>query len=233
MIEAADLLGSERLLCSNPTTAGALVRTETVREANDAVLAAMKHFPGRSGGYCLVQPGNGAAALDEIERYLEAGMIGVKLCNQVKLDDPAVFPVAEKCIQRRVRFRGHSGHGTDARMQRTQPRISDPRDFCALWRRYPDLLLILGHLQGGGDWEWAMKGLRDCPNGYVDTRGSVLEDDAIERAVRELGQRRLLFAPVMTMKGGVGKILSVELTAGEREDSCWRNLHGLLERRRA
>ena len=122
MIEAADLLGSERLLCSNPTTAGALVRTETVREANDAVLAAMKHVPGRIGGYYFVQPGNGAAALDEIERYLEAGMIGVKLCNQVKLDDPAVFPVAEKCIQRRVRFRGHSGHGTGARMQRTQQR---------------------------------------------------------------------------------------------------------------
>ena len=67
------------------------MRIETIREANDAVLAAMKRYPGRSGRYCSVQPGNGAAALDEIERYLEAGMIGVKLYNQFKLDDPAVF----------------------------------------------------------------------------------------------------------------------------------------------
>jgi predicted TIM-barrel fold metal-dependent hydrolase len=45
-----------------------------------------------------VQPGNGAAALDEIERCLEAGMLGVKFYHQFKLDDPAASPVAEKCI---------------------------------------------------------------------------------------------------------------------------------------
>ena len=93
------------------------MRIETIREANDAVLAAMKRYPGRSGRYCFVQPGKGAAGLDEIERYLEAGMIGVKLYNQFKLDDPAVFPVAEKCIQRRVRLfsRSNSRRG-NARM---------------------------------------------------------------------------------------------------------------------
>ena len=36
----------------------------------------------------------------------------------------------------------------------------------------------------------------------------------------------------MTMKGGVGKILSAELTAEQRADIFWRNLHGLLERGR-
>jgi len=109
-----------------------------------------------------------------------------------------------------------------------QPRISDSRDFHALSRRYRELLLLLDHLQGGGDWEWVIKGRRDCPNVYVDTSGRVWEDDAIERAVRTLGHRRLLFATAMTMERGVGEIFSAERTAEEREDIFWRNLHGLL-----
>ncbi len=233
MIEAAEILGIERLFCSKPVTAGAMAAIELVREANDAVLAAMKRYPKQIAGYCFVQPGNGAASLDEIERCVAAGMIGVKLYNQFKYSEPAVFAVAEKCIQRRILCLGPSGHVTDLRTQQAQPKISDSLDFCALSRRYPELLLILGHIQGGGDWEWSIKALRDCPNVSVDTSGSVLEDDAIERCVRELGHKRVLFATDQTMEGGVGKILSAELTVEQREDIFWRNFQRLLDRRTA
>jgi predicted TIM-barrel fold metal-dependent hydrolase len=232
-VEAAEVLGIEKLCCSHPITAGALVGIEVVRDANDSVIAAMKRYPKQIAGYCFVQPGNGAAALDEIERCLEAGMIGVKLYNQFRFSDPVVFPIAEKCIQRRIPFLGHSAHLTDSRALALQPKTSDALDFCALSRRYPELLLILGHLNGGGDWEWAIKALRDCPNVYVDTSGSVLEDDAIGQCVRELGHRRVLFATDMTMEGGVGKILSADLTTAQCEDIFWRNLQRLLERRTA
>ena len=60
-----------------------------------------------------------------------------------------------------------------------QPKTSDSLDFCWLSARYPELILILGHVNGGGDWEWAIKGLRDCPHVYLDTSGSVLENDTI------------------------------------------------------
>ncbi|MCX6954126.1 MAG: amidohydrolase family protein [Verrucomicrobia bacterium] len=231
MIEAADSLGIAKLLCSKPITAGAMVGIETVRDANDAVIAAMKRYPARVAGYCFVQPGNGAAALDEIERCLAAGMIGVKLYNQFKFTDPVLVPIVEKCLQRKILFLGHSGHVTDARTQQAQPKISDTADFCVLARRYPELMLILGHIQGGGDWEWSIKGLRDFPNIYVDTSGSVLEADAIGRCVREVGAGRILFATDQTMEGGVGKILSAELTAEQRENIFWRNLQRLLDRR--
>ena len=233
LVEAAAALGIDKLCCSQPITGGTLAGIDRVREANDAVLAAMQRYPGRIAGYCFVQPGNGAAALDEIERCLDGGMIGVKLYNQFKYSDPVLFPVAEKCIERRILFLGHSGHVTDARTQAAQPRISDALDFCALSRRYPELLLILGHINGGGDWEWTIKALRDCPNVFLDTSGSVLEDDTIGQCVRELGHARLLFATDTTMEGGVGKILSAELTAAQREDIFWRNLQKLLDRRRA
>ncbi len=233
LVEAAEILGIERVYCSRPVTAGILADAAVVRESNDAVLAAMRRHPGRLGGYCFVQPGNGAAALDEIERCLDAGMIGVKLYNQFKYTDPAVFPVAERCSERRIPLLGHSAYLTDPRVAALQPKTSHARDFCALSRRHPDLMLILGHLQGGGDWEWAIKALRECPNVFLDTSGSVLEAPAVELCVRELGHHRLLFATDATMEGGVGRILSAELTPAQREDIFWRNFQRILDRRRA
>jgi uncharacterized protein len=205
---------------------------DVVRESNNAVLAAMKRHPERIAGYCFVQPGNGRAALDEMERCLAAGMIGVKLYNQFKYTDPAVFPVAEKCIEHGIPFLGHSAYLTDPRSAAAQPRTSHALDFCALSRRYPELLLILGHVNGGGDWEWAIKGLRECSNVYVDTSGSVLEDDTIGRCVRELGHERVVFGTDGTMEGCVGKVLSAGLTPDQREDIFWRNFRRILDRRR-
>ncbi len=233
LIAAADRLGIEKLCCSRPVTGGLMADIGVVRESNDAVIAAMKRYPRRITGYCFVQPGNGAAALGEIDRCLDAGMIGVKLYNQFKYSDPAVFPIAEKCIERRALFLGHSAYLTDPRTLALQPKTSHALDFGALSRRYPELMLILGHINGGGDWEWAIRALRDCPNVLLDTSGSVLEDDTIGRCVRELGHRRMLFATDATMEGCVGKILSAELTAEQREDIFWRNLQRLLDRRPA
>ena len=231
LIEAAEVLGIDNLCCSRPLTGGVMAEIAEVREANNAVLAAMKRYPDRIAGFCFVQPGNGAAALDEIERCLEGGMIGVKLYNQFKYSDPMVFPVAEKCIARRIPILGHSAHLTDQRTMALQPKTSDSLDFCLLSGRYPELMLILGHVNGGGDWEWAIKGLRDCPNVYLDTSGSVLENDTIEMCVRELGHHRILFATDQTMEGCVGKLLSAEITPSQRDDIFWRNAQKILERR--
>jgi predicted TIM-barrel fold metal-dependent hydrolase len=233
LIEAADVLGIEKLFCSRPVTAGVMANIEVVRDANDSVIAATKRHPGRIIGYCFVQPGNGPAALEEIDRCLDAGMIGVKLYNQFKFTDPMVFPVAEKCIQRGIPFLGHSAFLTDPRTLATQPKTSHALDFCALSKRYPELTLIMGHVNGGGDWEWAIKGLRECPNVFLDISGSVLESDTVEQCVRAIGVPRVLFATDGTFEGCVGKMLSAELTAEQREAIFWRNFQGILDRRRA
>ena len=232
LIEAANLLGIQRLFCSRPVTAGALANLEVVRESNNAVLAAMKRYPAQIGGYCFVQPGHGADALAEIDRCLAAGMIGVKLYNQFRFTDPVIFPIAEKCIRHGIPFLGHSAYLTDPHTAALQPNTSNARDFCALAQRYPELLLILGHINGGGDWEWAIRALRECSNVFLDTSGSVLEEPTIELCVRELGHRRLLFATDATMEGCVGKVLAAELTPEQREDILWRNFQGMLDRRR-
>lgn len=233
LIEAASVLGIERLFCSRPITAGVMANIEAVREVNDTVIAAMRRHPRQIFGYCFVQPGTGAAALAEIDRCLDAGMIGIKLYNQFKYTDPAVYPIAEKCIQRGIPFLGHSAFLTDPKTLALQPKTSHALDFCALSKRYPELILIMGHVNGGGDWEWAIKGLRECSNVYIDTSGSVLEDDTIEACVRHLGHQRVLFATDATMEGCVGKMLAAEITAEQREDIFWRNFQKILDRRRA
>jgi uncharacterized protein len=233
LVAAAEVLGIDRLYCSRPIVGGAMADIEVVRDANDSILAAMKRFPERIAGYCFVQPGNGRAALDEIDRCLDAGMIGIKLYNQFKYTDPVVYPVAEKCIARGIPFLGHSAFLTDPRSLAAQPKTSHALDFCALSRRYPELMLILGHVNGGGDWEWAIKGLRECDNVFLDTSGSVLEADTIERCVQELGAARVLFATDSTVEGCVGKVLSAAITPAQREDIFWRNFQRILDRRRA
>ncbi|APZ93919.1 amidohydrolase family protein [Fuerstiella marisgermanici] len=233
LVEAAETLGIEKLCCSRPITGGVMADTEKVRDANDSVLAAMKRYPDRIAGFCFVQPGNGPAALAEIDRCVDAGMIGVKLYNQFKYSDPILFPIAERCIAHRIPIIGHSGHVTDAKTKASQPNISDSLDFCMLSERYPELLLIMAHVNGGGDWEWAIKALRACPNVYLDTSGSVLESDTIGMCVQELGHKRILFGTDSTMEGGVGKILSADLTPTQRGDIFWRNLQQILDRRSA
>jgi uncharacterized protein len=231
LVRACDRLGIEKICCSTPITGGELASPEVVRACNDAVLEGMRQFPTRILGYCFVQPGNGRAALDEIDRCLDAGMAGVKLYNQFRYSDPVVFPVAERCIARGVPFLGHSSHTTDPVLREAQPNASNGADFCALARRYPELLLIMAHINGGGDWEYGIKLLRDCRTVYLDTSGSVINDRTIELAVRELGHERVLFGTDTSMEGGVGKILSADLTPEQREWIFWRNFQGILDRR--
>jgi uncharacterized protein len=229
LVDACDRLGIERIWCSIPIAGGALVSPDVVRECNDGVIAAMRQFPDRIGGWCFVQPGNGVRALEEIDRCVDAGMQGIKLYNQYKFSAPELYPIAEKCIRHRIPVLGHSAHVTDPVRRQTQPNSSTGEDFCALAKRYPELLLIMAHINGGGDWELALRMIRDCPSVFLDTSGSGLDDRTIEMAVRLLGHRRILFGTDSTMEGGVGKILSADLTVEQRDAIFWRNFHGILQ----
>ena len=47
LVEAAQVLGIDKLFCSRPIAGGKKVDIAAVREVNNSVLAAMKRFPGR------------------------------------------------------------------------------------------------------------------------------------------------------------------------------------------
>jgi uncharacterized protein len=231
IIDAADRLGIDQLCCSIPITRG-MPSMDQVRACNDDVVTAMREFPGRILGYCFVVPSY-RESLDEIDRCLNQGMIGIKLYNQYKLWDPAVHPVIEKCIDERLPVLEHAGYATTERFRRAQPNISNAADFVRAARLYPEAMFIEAHIGGGGDWEWAIKQLRDAPSVYLDTSGSVIDEGMIEMAARELGVERLLFGTDMTMEGGVGKIMGADLSQARKERIFWRNMRDILDRRAA
>ncbi len=234
IVDAADRLGIELLVCSIPVTDGRRADPEEVRSCNEGVLQAMGRFPGCIQGYCFVNPGDRQAALDEIQRcVVDHRMVGVKLYNQYKVNDPVVYPIIERSIELGVPILCHAGRLTDPADLARQPLISDAADFVDVCRRYPDAMVIEGHIAGGGDWEWSLKVLRNAPPSlYLDTSGSVMDAGLIERCVAEFGDERLLFATDMTMEGGVAKILDAELTPLQREKLFARNFQSMLDRRR-
>jgi len=227
LIEAADALGIDVVVCSclapRPST------PETFRAANDRMIEAVRRFKGRVWGYAYVNPGYGKEAVAEIERCLRhEDMVGVKLYNEYKCTDPAVRPVIEKCIELDVPILHHQGHCTDALPG--QPFISDAGDLAALANKYPEAKLIIGHIGGGGDWEWCVRAASAAPTLYADTSGSVVDEGLIEMAVKWMGAERLLFACDGSMCAGVGKLRGAQISPDGRRKILGENFLRLIGR---
>ncbi|MBI2298901.1 MAG: amidohydrolase family protein [Armatimonadetes bacterium] len=231
MLRAADRLGIAKLCCSIPVTGNRYPEPDEVRACNDAVLAAMRRHPERILGYAYLHPAYHDAALDQARRCLDAGMIGFKFYHQYRADEPVCFPLYELAIEHAVPMLWHAGRTWKNKLHLEQPRITDAGDLTAAWRRYPEAMFIMGHLGGGGDWEWQLRQLRECPGVYVDTSGSVVDDGMIDRAVAAIGHERLLFATDMTMEGGVGKLADAHLTGEQVAAIGYGNMQAILDRR--
>jgi predicted TIM-barrel fold metal-dependent hydrolase len=81
---------------------------------------------------------------------------------------------------------------------------------------YPEAKIILGHICGGGDWEWTIKQAATAPSLYCDTSGSVVDEGAIELAVNEIGADRLLFACDGSHSAGVGKLKGAQISDDDK-----------------
>jgi predicted TIM-barrel fold metal-dependent hydrolase len=232
VVEAADRLSIERLVVSLPRGD----TPEGFRAANDTVLKAMKEYPDRLLGQCFLNPAYPREAMDEMSRCMDLGMVGLgELYTQVKINDQLYYPFIEKSIEMKAPILMHAradlgllrpGHRTEA-----PPTTSVASDFVEAARRYPEAILIHGHIGGGGDWEYMCKTLRDCPTVYIDTSGSVSDEGMIDFALRYLGPERLLFATDLNFESGVGKILAANLTEQQRRMIFFDNYNSILRKR--
>jgi predicted TIM-barrel fold metal-dependent hydrolase len=233
VIAAADRLEIEKVAISFPiTNPRQEVTPEVFRACNDRVLKAMKDFPGRFLGQCYINPHYQREALEEITRCLDAGMIGLgELYIQVRINDPQYFPIFEKCIELKAPLMCHGGLSRKDFRPPDIPGSSRADDFVEAARRYPEAMLIYGHIGGGGDWEFACKVLRSAPTVFADTSGSVTDEGLVDFAVKCLGVHRLLFATDMNYETGVGKILAANLTDDERHQIFFANFNEILRKR--
>lgn len=234
VIAAADLLEIEKVAISSPLRdpKPEAATPDAVRAANNLVLRAMRDYPGRLLGQCFVNPFYGRAALEEIDRCLDAGMICLgEMYTQVRVSDPRYFPIIEKCIELKAPLLSHAADARKDWRDSTRPGTSNAYDFAEAGKRYPEAMIIYGHIGGGGDWKFACKVLRDAPSVYADTSGSVTDEGLVDFAVRCLGVDRLLFATDLNFETGVGKLLAANITETQRRRIFFDNFNGLLRKR--
>lgn len=217
-MEVIDTLGVDRIVVSYPIPADRHCPPEKFIKANDTVYQATKRYPGRVYGMAFVNPGYHDAMLKELDRCVkELGFVGVKLYHQYYMDDPAQFALVEKCIELDIPILMHSGHAMDPSTRMRQPRLSDGVHMANIARRYPEATFIMGHIGGGGDWQWSIKAIADYPNVYADISGSVYDRPLLEESVKYLGANRLLFATDNGWSSSVSKLLGADISDEDKK----------------
>lgn len=235
-IRFADRLNIEKLIIAVPVATTMGGSQKDIREYNDKVARAIRAYPDRLLGQLTVNPLDFKTAEEEIKRGIDAGMVGMKLFNHVKVNHPSVFPVVEKFLEHKmiIHVHGESQIGVGGyRMKydvKNNPGISVPEDFTDIAQRYPEAMFQYAHIGGGSDWEYACKCFVNYPNIYVDTGGSNNEENMIAFAVEQLGENRVFFGCDGSFYQGVGKILSSGITENQKKKVFFDNYNNMLKK---
>jgi predicted TIM-barrel fold metal-dependent hydrolase len=232
-IDYADRLGIDKLLISNPITRGEAT-PERFRENNDVILKAVAKYPDRFIGQMTLNPIYGKESLEEIDRCVDNGMVGLKVYKQVKINDPLFYPIIEKFIDLNMIILMHSGPG-ETRIgpkydRLDPPSLSIPEDFVDAARRYPEAMFQFAHLGGGLDWEYACKALKDSPNVYVDTSGSNNDENMINFGLKYIGEDRLVFGCDRSYYQSVGNMMASNLSEVQRKKIFFENYNNILRK---
>lgn len=231
LLVQADRLDIDFLCISVPLTTES-PRPDEVRLANNVVLEAMA-MSERFLGFCFLNPGYARESLDEITRCIvDGGMLGIKIYYQYHVCDPAQTPIMERAAGLGVPVLMHAAKLMDSGSVAQEPRVSNASHFVKAAAMFPDTILIQGHIGGGGDWEWNLRMLEECPNNiYIDTGGTVIDTGIVDRTVAALGVEHVLFATDMKLEDGVGKVLDADLSETDRDRIFAGNMKGILARR--
>lgn len=228
LVRHMDRLGIERLILSqgydqyisHPTP-------DQVREENDRVMRAVRHFPDRAYGSVYLSPDNVDFCLQEFDRCVRDGpMISVgELESDVRCNSPALDPIVERAISMNIPILQHTWIKTIG----NEPGESTPYDLVELAKRHPKAHFICGHT--GGTWELGVRAIRDSKNIYAEIAGSDPTSGFVEMAVRELGAERVIYgsdAGGRSFASQVAKVLGAEIPESAKELILGGNLRRLL-----
>lgn len=172
-----------------------------------------------------LNPNHTSHALDEIDRLVPRGAVGLKLLASRRADDPLLDPICERAAQLGLPVLHHIWQ--HRRREWPGQEISDGADLARLARRHPKVTFILAHIGGGGDYHHSYAAVRDVPNIVADLSGSGVDRGMLDDAVAALGSKRLLWGCDITMETGLAKLRALENTglssADDIRDIRWRN----------
>lgn len=197
---------------------------DDVTEGNDAMLALQDAHPDRIRCYVCVNPNDRVHALEEIERCIGRGAVGIKLAASRRADDALLDPIADEAARRGVPVLHHIWQHRTREWPGQE--ISDGVDLGRLAIRHPRASFILAHIGGGGDWAHSCAAVRAISNIHVDLSGSGVDRGMLDLAYASVGALRLLWGCDITMETGLAKLRALEavgLDDDEIEDVRWRN----------
>lgn len=231
-IDIADRLAIEKMVISRPMAPGSKGLPEEFIACNDLVLRAVKQFPHRFIGQPTLNPQYPKESLEEINRCIGEGMVGLKVYNHVKINDPLFYPVIERYIDLKMIILMHVGIGK-SRIHYDAgepPNVSIPEDFVDVAKRYPEAMFQFAHLAGGEDWEDACNTLKDSPNVFLDVSGSNNDAQIVDYAVRSVGVDRIFFGCDNSFYQGVGHVIAASLEPQQRRKIFFDNYNNILKK---
>jgi predicted TIM-barrel fold metal-dependent hydrolase len=223
-----DRMGIERIClymgmswANNPTP-------QKLRQDNDEVLRALRHYPDRLFGFAYVSGEHPQASVDEINRCVRDGpMVGIKLWVAKKCSDPALDPIVARAGELKAAIFQH----TWIKLDGTQlPGESTPSDVATLAKRHPGVPIICGHT-GGSFWEWGIRAIRSNPLIYADLAGGDPTTGYVEMAMRELGPERIIYGSDIggrSLGSQLAKVYGAGLSERDRKMILAGNLRRLL-----
>lgn len=192
---------------------------------NDAMLRLREEHGDLVQMLVTVNPNHTTHALEEIERCVARGAVGVKLLASRRADDPLLDPICELAAGRKLPVLHHIWQ--HRRREWPNQEISDGADLARLARRHPKVTFILAHIGGGGDYNHSYAAIRDVKNIVADTSGSGVDRGMLDEAVGALGSQRLLWGCDLTMETGLAKLRALEFTGLSSDEDVrdirWRN----------
>lgn len=197
---------------------------DDVTQGNDVMLALCDAEPERVRMFVTVNPNYTAHALEEIDRCVARGAIGIKLLASRRADDVLLDPIADVAASRGLPVLHHIWQ--HRRREWPSQEISDGADLARLGARHPKATFILAHIGGGGDYMHTFPAVADSPNIYPDLSGSGVDRGMLDSAIAALGAERLLWGSDLTMCTGLAKLRALDATGLsplEISNIRWRN----------
>ena len=195
-----------------------------VRAGNDAMFAIARGEGHRVRAWVHVNPNEGARAIEELERGLAAGAIGIKVAAARRADDPLLDPIAEFAAAHRLPMLHHLWQHRTRHWPGQD--ISDAADYARLAARHPNATFVAAHIGGGGDWQHSLPAAAGASNILFDLSGSGIDRGMLERCLAWMGPTRLLWAADLTLDTGLTKLRALEalgLSANDLAAIRWRN----------
>lgn len=194
-----------------------------VSAGNDAMLALQRAAGDRVRSYVTVNPNHPEHALAEIERCVRGGAIGIKLAASRRADDPLLDAVGSAAARLGLPILHHVWQ--HRRREWPGQEASDAVELGRLAERHRQVMFILAHIGGGGDYMHTFAAVRELDNVFLDISGSGTDRGMLDEALAAVGPSRLLWGCDVTMETGLAKLRALEaigLTSPELSDIRWR-----------